>query len=333
MNFFEFLLEYITNIRSIYCALISTVVVIICAPLVEKFWKKRKKTYRNNSRDQFSGVSGTKKEELTRAMSILVRACFAVVLWIISLIASGAIAYFDELNKIDQQPAEESPKETQLSELQPEITPFPAVGEIVEFGSYRQTKGTNGTWNVDPIKWIVLFQDDEKALLLSLQGLTYKPISSVILKNDTLAWSDSQLYSWLTTEFCGISPDNKEGAFNEEERNIILKNPDGSFAVGLLTKKEAETLLAGSEARVCRPTEYAGYVCENNPESKHGMTPTPDYSGDYWWLCDPGEDYCAYVTVDKSGAIKESGTRYTYCGIMVRPTVWISISEYSRLSG
>ena len=29
MNFFEFLLKYITNIRSIYCALISSVVVII----------------------------------------------------------------------------------------------------------------------------------------------------------------------------------------------------------------------------------------------------------------------------------------------------------------
>ena len=323
MKYFEFLLEYINNPRSTFYALVSTAVAIVSAPMVERILKRRKKKPHNNNKDQSSGLSDVKKQEPSWAKSFLNRAFWAGVLWVFILVATGTGAYFSSSTEVSPQPTGEPP----------EPTPFPSVGDVVEFGTYRQTKGSNGAWNVDPIRWIVLFRDDEKALLLSEQGLTYKPISSVVVKNETLAWSDSQLHSWLTTEFCRASQDNVEGAFTEEERSIILKNSEGLLAVGLLTKKEAETLLTGSEARVCKPTEYAGYVCENNPKSKQGMTPTPCYTRDYWWLCDPGKDYCTYMTVDKSGAIRESGTRYTYCGIMVRPTVWISVSDYSRLFG
>lgn len=333
MKYYEFLIKYIKNPRSLLYALVSTVVAIVSAPMVERILKRRKKKQRNNNKDRSPGLSEAKEQEPSRTRSILSRAFWAVVLWGVILVSTGTGAYHSKSTEVSPQPTGKPPEETQSSGLPPKPTSFPSVGEVVEFGTYRQTKGNNGTWNVDPIRWIVIYSDDEKALLLSEQGLTYKPISSIVLKNETLAWSDSQLYSWLTTEFCGVSPGNVEGAFTGEERSVILQNSDGSYAVGLLTKKEAETMLTGSEARVCKPTEYAGYVCENNPESKQGMEPTPCYTGDYWWLCDPGKDYCAYMTVDKSGTIRESGTQYTYYGIMVRPTVWISVSDYLRLFG
>lgn len=333
MTYFEYLIDYTNNPRTLLYALVSTVVTIVSAPIVERILKRFKKKHHNNNRELSPGLPEEKKQEPSWTRRILNLAFWVGVLWVILLFLTGTEAYLKMSTEFSPHPTGEPPEETHSSGLPSEPTPFPSVGEVVEFGTYKQTKGSNGTWNVEPIRWIVLFRDDEKALLLSEQGLTYKPISNVIIKNETLAWSDSQLCSWLTTEFCGASPDNVEGAFTEEERSILLKNSDGSFAVGLLTKKEAETMLTGATARVCKPTEYAGYVCENNPESKQGMAPTPCYTGDYWWLCDPGEDYCTYMTVDKSGAIRESGTRYTYCGIMVRPTVWISVSDYSRLFG
>ena len=321
-EFFRYLLDNFRSPKALTAALISAIVVIVSSYIVERLKKHKRKNDTEAGRG--SNSYGTK--------AVFIKLLWFVALCVVILVSDGAIEYITGTD--DNHPREEdTAEETSLPSPSGEMDPFLSIGEIVEFGTFKQTKGENGTWKNDPIRWIVIAIEDEKALLLSEKGLTYKPISSVIVKDDTLAWTESPLQSWLASEFCGISEDNVDRAFSDEERSVILKNSDGSYAVGLLTKTEAETMLSGPDARVCKPTDYAGYVCENNPESKQGMSPTPCYSGDYWWLCDPGNDYCSYMTVDKSGAIKTSGTRYTYCGIMVRPTVWISIREYSRLFG
>ena len=55
--------------------------------------------------------------------------------------------------------------------------PGPVRGDIVELGSYKQSKNLNGNWDDSAINWIVLDVTEDKALLLSKGGLTYRAYS------------------------------------------------------------------------------------------------------------------------------------------------------------
>lgn len=207
---------------------------------------------------------------------------------------------------------------------------FPDVDGTVEFGAYMQSKTETGGWSRDAISWIVLARDDETALLLSEKGLTYKQVSADG-QTTRLPWEETDLYSWLTTSFCDTSRNNREGAFTEKERKVILQRADGTCEVSILSEDEAEKYFIDPNERICKPTEYAGYICENNPVSDGGQKPTPNYNGDHWWLCTTGSDHCSYMTVDNFGLVKTGGTQQDYYGIMVRPTIMISIERFMEI--
>lgn len=207
---------------------------------------------------------------------------------------------------------------------------FPEVGEVVEFGAYMQTKAATGEWNRDAIRWIILERDDNSAMLLSEHGLTYKRVSEDS-RTPRLSWKETELFSWLTTSFCDYIRNNREGAFTEEERDVILKSADGTCEVSILSKEEAEKYFVDPNNRICTPTKYAGYICQLNPASDGGQQPTPNYDGDYWWLCTAGSDHCSFMTVDNYGRVKTGGTQQDYSGIMVRPTLRISIKRFIEM--
>ena len=207
---------------------------------------------------------------------------------------------------------------------------FPEVGEVVEFGAFLQSKSASDEWNRDAIRWIVLSRDDKTALLLSESGLTYKQISADD-QTIRLPWEQTDLYIWLTEVFCDDYRNNREGAFTEEERKVILQSAGKEFEVSILSKDEAEKFFADPKERICKPTAYAGYICENNPASDGGQQPTPKYTGDHWWLCSNGTDHCSFMTVDNNGNIKINGTQQDYSGIMVRPAIWISIEGFMEM--
>ena len=70
-------------------------------------------------------------------------------------------------------------------------------GDIIELGSYKQSKNLKGNWDVSAIDWIVLDITEDKVLLLSKNGLTYRAYS----ENSNSSWDNSSLRGWLNQEF------------------------------------------------------------------------------------------------------------------------------------
>ena len=86
------------------------------------------------------------------------------------------------------------------------------VGDIVEFGKYEQDADrTNGK---EPLEWIVLSVEDDRALLFSryvIDGQIYNKGA------DIFCWEDSKLREWLNGSFYRI-------AFDQVEQNTIQRN-------------------------------------------------------------------------------------------------------------
>lgn len=192
--------------------------------------------------------------------------------------------------------------------------PGPVRGDIVELGSYKQSKNLNGNWDASAINWIVLDVTEDKALLLSKGGLTYRAYS----ENSNSSWDNSSLRGWLNQEFV-------QTAFSNEELSIIISSNDTSDLVFCLSKEEVLEYLPSANERICIPTAYAMSVCESNPVSPGGKRPVPSYDGDYWWITNRGESGARFqMNVRGNGEINRGGTICTYSGIMVRPAIWVS---------
>lgn len=321
MKLLKHMLNYVTSLRALKLAALSVLVGIITTYFYNLFFKKDDKKDEGQNQPVKKEEAASSEHKTNRKKDILHKAFLIIILCIIVLVSDGIREYINNPPQETDTPSGGGNSET---------SDFPGVGEIVVFGAYKQNKIGEGEYSTDPIQWIVLTRDDEKALLLAKPGLTYLPISEDLL-GKVLSWNESSLYSWLANDFCANRLYSKGGAFTEDERNAILTDEDGRFMVSLLSKQDANKYLSDSEELVCKPTEYAGHICENNPPTRLGQNPTPNYNGDHWWLCDPGSDEYAYKTVDNKGNIKENGTRYTYYGIMVRPTIWISIENFLKI--
>ena len=207
------------------------------------------------------------------------------------------------------------------------VTPTPApvplaplvVGDYVEFGSYPQTADGNDN---TPIKWLVLENDGETALLISryaLDGWSYNTSYEVT------TWEYCTLRSWLNNEFYSR-------AFGTEEKNRIVKsnisadkNPSYSTDPGnatednvfILSVTEAKKYFSSNEARRCAATDY---VIQRG-EYKSGR-----YDGKEtyrWWLRSPGLDSAnaAIVYTDGSFYNANVSSRIT----LVRPCVRVRL--------
>lgn len=309
MSYFYFLIEYVKSSQSLLIALVSALATVAVDYIQRKKATKKK-------------IGAKKTDDQSPKKRISDGIIRFVLIWAVLLISAGSTKFIEKSSENSTTPATPSP------EMHAQT--FPSVGEKVEFGVFKQTGETNN-WSKDPITWIVLERDDEKALLISEHGLIYKPIQEDRAGDKSLEWNQSSLNSWFQNVFCTNSSYNVNGAFSEEELKAIIKTNEETYRIGLLSEIEAEEYFSGPEERKCSPTLYAGYICEHNPSSPKGKVPTPSYSGDYWWLCTSGKNDYTYMTVDNYGNIKKDGTFYDYSGIMVRPAVWISIEEYLKI--
>lgn len=147
---------------------------------------------------------------------------------------------------------------------------------------------TLGTWNGNPIKWIVLREDDISALVISEQILLNSRFNNS--KSDGDRWETSGIRNYLNYTFYNQ-------AFNENEKkrivNVYLHDPNG-------TKDNV--------------------FCLSESEANQYMTTAERCSTDVWWLRSP----CAGTyakNIDTSGKI-------TYCGYVdytygVRPAMYV----------
>lgn len=196
----------------------------------------------------------------------------------------------------------------------------------VLFGSYPQTKKGKR----QPIEWLVLKREKDRALLISRYALNAKPYN--VTFTDT-TWAECSLRGWLNGRGTGDFP---QKAFTAEERERILttpvsadKNPRFSTNPGkptkdkvfLLSIPEANKLFSSEEAQRCAPTDYA---------KSQGMYTNNDCKADgrpscWWWLRSPGGNSNAAAYVYCGGSVNGLGFIVHYVSVGVRPALWINL--------
>ena len=199
------------------------------------------------------------------------------------------------------------------------------VGDYVLFGTYEQDNDlTNGK---EPIEWLVLDVQDNRALLLSRYALDYRKYKS---SNVTATWETSSLRSWLNSEFL-------RDAFNSEEQAMIPmvtvsadKNPNSNTDPGnttedqvfLLSVTEADKYFESDDARKCAPTDYAVSLGVNT-----SSTHVVDGKGTcVWWLRSPGygNGFAAIIKYEGSLPANSLAERWRSA---VRPALWINLES------
>ena len=187
--------------------------------------------------------------------------------------------------------------------------------KIVEFGSYPfEADGTK-----QPIKWAVLKQEGNKALLLSAYGLDAKPYD----KEGGETWENCTLRKWLNEDFYNI-------AFSDEEKKRIhltaVRNAykptygkpgnDTEDRIFLLSIEEAKRYLT-KIGRETRPTPYA--VKQGAFESLSGITE--------WWLRSPGRNTGFTARVNHGGGVDDFGSYVDLRNDAVCPALWIDLES------
>lgn len=176
--------------------------------------------------------------------------------------------------------------------------PTPTPFETVSFGTYEG----------QPLEWMVLDEDDDKMLVICSEAVCAREFNSERVET---TWETSDLREWLNGEFF-------ESAFDEDEQARILTsnvtadaNPyydtepgnDTEDNVFLLSVVEAEQYFATDDKRIC---EYNGEAC-------------------WWWLRSTGfgQQRASMICVD--GTIGKSYGYFVDSNFQaVRPVMWIS---------
>ena len=157
--------------------------------------------------------------------------------------------------------------------------------ETVLFGSYEQDgDAANGK---EPIEWLVLAQDGDKALLLSKYALDhqsfmpfYEPVT------EPFTWESCSLRQWLNSTFLNA-------AFSAEEQSRLLTTT---------------------------VTDYTAYALSEDPWAGNATAPAPAI----WWLrtTDGGNHPDSVYT---RGGVGEGARSYE--GEYVRPAIWVDMSQ------
>lgn len=193
------------------------------------------------------------------------------------------------------------------------------VGSFMRFGTYQQTE--DGTDDI-PIEWIVLENDGETALLISLYALDCKPYNTEF---GSTTWEHSTLRAWLNEDFYNR-------AFNAEQKKAIQKsnvsadrNPDYDTDPGNSTEdnvflpsiNEISQYLPMESARKCEPTDYA---------SQQGIIFKDIYGYCSWRLRSPGHDSYRAAYIYNDGSDENYGYD-VYDDLAIRPCIRVRLAD------
>lgn len=242
-------------------------------------------------------------------------------------------------NKKEEKNTEKDSKKDVTQEVQQESVtpkePSVKVMDVYTIGSYEQDADTEN--GAEVLEWLVLEVKDNKALLISRYGLEAMPFNET---EEAMTWEKCSLRTWLNSEFY-------ETAFSEEEKEkikktTVLNNADANGGVDGGTDTEDQVfLLSVEEAR-----KYFGEdgVEENgrNYNLNRATTPTEyaktkpltiisgdkEYAGcSPYWLRTPGVAAHIAAIVDYNGDIYAFGHGVSEPKNMVRPAIWVEITE------
>ena len=227
-----------------------------------------------------------------------------------------------------------------LREAPPEILEGEGMThKYLIYGSYEQDNNLeNGP---EPIEWLVLKEEDGRALVISRYALELRRYHHSISEDDSVTWETWDLRAWLNGEFL-------ETAFTETEReriptvtveargtNIFPTDPGNNTEdkIFLLSYQEASRYFKGGRARKCQPTAHAiaNYEIANGKEWKVIGYRKSDSGNCSWWLRTPGEFPGSGSLVGSDGVMGFIGRvsvammhlhDYNYG---VRPAMWIDL--------
>lgn len=234
----------------------------------------------------------------------------AVVVFIILL-----LKFLDSIKK--ETPKEAVDIEVKFKQLLAEAK----VGDTVYFGEYVQ-----GAESKDPIEWLVLFNSNNRALLLSKHGLDCKAYH---FEAKNVSWEKSRLRSWLNEEFISNAFANWEEKYILSD--VVINNNNSLFntvggkstqdKVFLLSIEEALKYFDSDEKRIIYPTPLA---------VKHGAFVSKDTEGPLklttcYWLRTPGDKDTKAALVNNDGSINYSGFGVEGNVVSIRPAIWVRV--------
>lgn len=196
-------------------------------------------------------------------------------------------------------------------------------GDVVVLGTWEQDgDAANGP---EPLEWIVLDRVDDRLLLLTVDAVAARPYHRVPF--EPVTWADSDLRTWLNTEFLTQALTDAEQAL---VRPTVLDNPDQSVTGtdGGPTTTDRVLALSETDAVIYLSTDWDRELT-GQATAVPALADAPLYTDDDghvdWWLRSPGgEEYAAqYVSAD--GAPVAAGISADV-ELGVRPALWLSLS-------
>lgn len=253
---------------------------------------KAGKKYHTDNEDIFRKKEKAKKEK--RRKTIVV----TVILIVIIIVLAGV--YFRMI-----RPVMECNQEKKVIALS-------KPGDEILFGRYDTDVNKSGA---ERLTWIVLKKEDNKAMLITKNGLTGGAYSK---NRDGISWDDSDLKEYLNNQMYN-------GMFSSYEQKLLILNPGDNAYVSLLTPLEAATLFKDDASREMVLTEAAikEGITNYNTLSKVKNRDMKGYRTSWWWL--RGEEYSVkapYVSLEGE-IIENDADIYNYVGA-IRPVVWVA---------
>ena len=227
----------------------------------------------------------------------------------VKMLGTDAISGTVTEAKQEKQAEEEAKKADEKRKAEALKNCYP--GTIVEFGNYLQESYEQKT----PIKWKVLDNDGNKALLLSEFALDCQQYHAV---NENITWEQCTLRKWMNDCFLKTAFTSHEQSRIPEVTVPADKHPSYSSNPGNAVKDKA-FILGYNEAikygiSVCKPTKYA--------VTRNAYRDTSDQNT-YYWLRSPG-NYQSYATeIHHNGSNGVIGVTAADCS--VRPAIWINL--------
>ena len=186
-------------------------------------------------------------------------------------------------------------------------------GDTFVFGSYEQDG--NSETGTEPIEWIILDKQDDRALAISLYTLSNIPYNGEY--TDTV-WETSSLRENLNNKFIN-------DVFTAYQQEFILtsalstKDNEAYSTDGGADTNDKIFVLSIEEAEKYFP-DYSKRSAFATKASSNGHNTEA-----YWWLRSPGsaQNHAAYVAIN--GNIITTGNVVTNANCAIRPAMWIKL--------
>ena len=189
------------------------------------------------------------------------------------------------------------------------------AGDELTFGIYEQDNDLNN--GAEPIEWLVLAVEDERALLISKYSLDARPYNET---KTEVTWETCTLRNWLNGNFfnSAFSSDEKARIFTVINQNP--NNPDSDADGGnpttdqifLLSIDEAYQYFEDDDIRKCSATAYA--------KANGAFVPS------YWWLRSPGWENNSAASVGPNGYVFAFGDSVDSTDAGIRPALWLDLT-------